>query len=681
MEMERSNDITRRMTSMSRGGVEPARTGPAGVRGRAARVVGTLLLVFYLLILFVSSAAGRENGMPHPADPAANGNRGVAWYVEEGQRAIQRENFERAISVLQEGMERYPAEHSLGLMLGDLYEERRLYGAALDVYRTVDREVGEERAVVRRLAETYGRKGLDRDAAREFERLREIAPDDPKVLSDVAWIYYKLSRLEEAEALLLDALDRLGEDKSLLLSLGTVRSELLDYEGAEEAYRGAVDRAKEVDFPAFVAVAKYNLSLVERTFHNYDRALELTDESIEWAERASGFVARGDLHARRRELDEAVVSYRRAEELNPDMPLARLALARLHAEVGQLDEAERFLHAVEQTEPWQWIYDYGTDIQRHRMQVAQLRSRISEARAREVRLRAATGPFDWLRQRLERARLRITAWYHDRVYRSMARGVSDEYFERGAARAGSWTAFRANEPYRSVALRYLEEAREAELPRNPAAQVDYRFEEARLRKDRGELLSLLEELDSPWYRELREQTLRELALLENVGGEAGVYDRLVAELYRMNPGQLRVAGLKIAASVQVTAPGGSAGAEEALDGAREDQEAAAASSGAADAGSVDVRRLERALNAAGVVARSPDDAERTLDLVVSVEGDYVTAVLHPVEEGRRGADALRSVTVEVPDADRSRARAALSANAVVGELFRTRLRGGQVTGQ
>ena len=57
------------------------------------------------------------------------------WYYGRAQEAIEAENYEIAVEIIEEGKQRFPQNAELRLLLADLYYDKELYNLALEEYQ------------------------------------------------------------------------------------------------------------------------------------------------------------------------------------------------------------------------------------------------------------------------------------------------------------------------------------------------------------------------------------------------------------------------------------------------------------------------------------------------------------------------------------------------------------------
>ncbi|MFW5728309.1 MAG: tetratricopeptide repeat protein [bacterium] len=559
---------------------------------RAAAVCIVSILLFGLLLLPGTYAQESE-----PDDRAA-------WdgedYLSAVEAAIRAERYDRAVDLLDEGKERFPDYVPLYLRAGDLYRDEELYEMALQEYRRAEDLEPESYQALHGQSVALGRLNREREAIVVLEELLELYPDSIEVISDLGWMYFKTHQLAKGEELLSGALDRLGMNRSLAMTLATVYADMYDYEKAKRHYEMAIQDALQDGRSYFASVAQYNLSLVEKTFYNFEDALESTEESLRLARRPPGLLARGELQERRMRFSDALADYNAAYSLDEETPLAKVSLASLHQNFGRLEQALAYAKDVYEADSSSWMFNFGTDVNRHGMDIHGLMADIHEGLHHEARFENVSGIGEWLDRLVRRVGYRIQAWFHRRNERMFARRVAEAYKEEGSSLNANWTFYRAYEDYPGKASTYLDRAREFETALIPDSRGFYELRAGALRGDLSALMSARDDFDPTWERLELAEAARERARIHKREGSNAAYAQAIRELYTLNPGGLRQYGLFLPVKLELSMP--------ALDATSH-------------------RRLTAALGRAGLVPSSSSE-EAAFRLVVTGYSDGVIAGLY-----------------------------------------------------
>ncbi|MCL2834174.1 MAG: hypothetical protein FWD78_13470, partial [Treponema sp.] len=321
---------------------EPRQNG----RQPEAGMFKLLLIIFMVFIISPGRAQDRQ-----PQD-----------LLLEADRAREAENWDRAAELYTLGTKLFPDVLDFPLSLGDIFYNRKLYHLAWNEYRLCEKISPNDTDILFQLARTAGYLNMNEESARYLEKVVAVIPDNREAIGSLGWIYFKIHRLSDGERLLLSAIDRIGPDPDFSMTLGTIYTDLFDYQKAKKWYLDAVSSAEGTaiaEGPAaaegsagsagngaagdrvFAAVAHYNLSILESRFYEYDNAYDQANLSLNAFNRASGRLARGELYLRRMELPRTLAEYQAAYGMDTS-PLSKLNLAEVLMIGGRLDEARLY---------------------------------------------------------------------------------------------------------------------------------------------------------------------------------------------------------------------------------------------------------------------------------------------------------------------------------------------------
>jgi len=471
----------------------------------------------------------------HADDPGS-----VSDYLDLAAREQDGENYETALKLLNDGIAHYPDDWELKAAAGDLYSDRELYNLALGQYNLALEISPSNPEVLYQKSVVQGFLNLDEDSIHTLEELLSLVPDHYDAFADLGWMYFKTFRLAEAETILLDAINIYEDSPILYMTLGTVYSGMYEYEDAERFYMKSIEMALEKGWDYFASVSYYNLSLLEHGFYNYEKALEYTNRSIEYGDRAPGYISRAEIYLGQLDFETAFLNYQQAYAID-STPLALMGQADLYATFGLLDEALSHINEVLKHDDESWMYYFGVDPARHRMETDRILMEIYQAMAERERFYPSAG----LRSagRLFK-RLKYTAlgWYHERRYRQASYDVGQSNELQGNALDAAWAYFIANEDYTSQAVRYLKQAELIETAAAPAAGASYLLEEGLLRSDRSLLIEAAQTLDPVWEKLQISEAITHLLITEREPGAPAAV-RLAEQLYELNPGLFITEGI------------------------------------------------------------------------------------------------------------------------------------------
>ncbi len=385
--------------------------------------------------------------------PLARPRRETPWrdFTSRAQDAITQNAFESAVKILTEAKTQYPASPKPSLALGDLYYDKELYPLALAEYREAEKKGATDFATLTQISRCYGKLNQEKSSIDYLTRILQQYPDSADTIDDLGWMYFKTHQLDKGEQVLLKGIKKLGLQRGMAMTLGTVYSGMNRYDQSREYYLKSVDEALRVGDREFAAIAYYNLSLLEHNFFHYNSALRFTDESIAMEDRPSGHLARGELFQSRMDFAAAEQEYQSAYAKDTT-PLSKVNLAILYQKFGRLDLARRYGEQVLGSKDMAWLMYYGTDITRHLKDVHELLAAVEKGLAVREAHRPTTGIVDRITALAASLRHRLLAWYHAQRFHALSLQAGTQYLDQGAYEDAWWQYYRGNESYPEVAL-------------------------------------------------------------------------------------------------------------------------------------------------------------------------------------------------------------------------------------
>jgi tetratricopeptide (TPR) repeat protein len=482
--------------------------------------------------------------------------------TSRAQDAITRNAYESAVKILTEAKARFPTSPRASLALGDLYYDKELYTLALGEYREAEKKGATDFATLTQISRCFGKLNQEKSSIEYLTRILKQYPDSTDTMDDLGWMYFKTHQLDRGEKILLKGIAKVGLQRGLTMTLGTIYSGMNRYDKSREYYRKSVDDALRVGDRNFAAIAYYNLSLLEHSFFHFNSALRYTDESIAMEDRPSGHLARGELFQSRMDFGSAQQEYQDAYAKDTT-PLSKVNLAILFQKFGRLDFSRRYAEEVLGSKDYAWLVYYGTDLTRHLKDLHELLGVVYAGLAVREVSRPTTGIFDRLSALAASVRNRILSWYHGQRFRAYSLQVGTQYLDQGSYEDAWWEYYKGNESYPEVALKYLGLARELEIARSPHAAAYYTLEEGKLRHSAALLEQSLAGFDPFWEKEPASEGLAALVPLLKGGAVQGRRRDVIAQLYQINPGALPQAGIGLALAVSFEGSGWK-GREKAL---------------------------------------------------------------------------------------------------------------------
>jgi hypothetical protein len=522
---------------------------PAPLQSKA---VGGALALFALLLSFAGDMAQAQNvdGFEESSSDS------LYQSAVEAQAA---EHWERAISLYEEGARLYTGDSRFPRALGNLYYGRALYGLAWEQYRKAEPLLPTNTELLYRLSRTAGYLNNDTVSAAYLERLLALEPDNREAIGSLGWMYYKLHRLEEGELLLKNALSRFGPDPDFYMTLGTLYSEMFRYEDARRGYLDSITGAEAVRDRLFLAVAHYNLSILETRFYQFNLAFDETNASLAEQNRASGRLARGELFLRRLEFKRVFEEYQVAYELDTS-PLSKVNLSQSYQMAGRLNEARLYAEDCLRGGDLSWMINYGIDPVRYKRDLHEILYKTYKGLLKAESFNKGAGIQEYIDHLSRMLSYRFKTEVHTLLFRKYS--LLSAYAYDGAAVPAAPDADTSDktpnpdallqyadafEAYPARALTYLRKARSLEEPIIPASGPSYNFEEGRLTRSRRLLTEALAGFDPTWERDMIADVYTELAVLSSGDARRDAAERLFA----LNRGALRQAGISLPIALDI----------------------------------------------------------------------------------------------------------------------------------
>ncbi len=473
-----------------------------------------------LRLLFLMIAIGLGAQQPRAED-----------LLQRGSEARSAENYETAIRSWQQGEELYPNDVRFPAALADLFYEKKLYKPAARAYERARQLRPLEYEYALRLSETYGLLNRDRDAVDVLRDILPHYPDDWDVLQSLAWLLFKTESLSEGVELLEAAIRRLGTNASAEMTLGTLYASLYEYERSKAHYLKSIEIGKTTRTRQFLSIAWYNLSILENTFLKYDAALQAIQYSLEYANRASGLLALGEMYQKRGDYELARLTFEEAASKD-ETPLALMNLVKLYLRTGDPDSASHYLKLVERHPDPSWIYNFGLREEDWNRDVHEAWADIYESRAALNHYQPRFWPWEWVSWLWEQTQLVFQSWFHRERWRGLNRKSAEISGAQGNLPSQLWKQYRTFHGYQWPGIKYLKLNRLHDEPKIPGISAFYDMREALDTQDVSRVAENLSRLDSRWEAELAQEAMAFLV-------KSGRLEYLVP-LWTKNPGLLLV---------------------------------------------------------------------------------------------------------------------------------------------
>ncbi|MDR0497605.1 MAG: tetratricopeptide repeat protein [Treponema sp.] len=474
---------------------------------------------------------------------------------ENAMNAQRAENWERAIELFSTGKKAHPWDSRFPWALGNLYHSRSLYHLAWDEYRIAEKIISWwDPNLLYQLANTAGYLNRNEVSANYLEKILALNPDNREAVGSLAWMYFKLHRLDEGEKLLLEAIDRLGNDMDFAMTLGTIYSDMFKYREAKDSYLEAIRGAENTGNRLFASLSHYNLSILENRFYKFSLAYDRANASLEALTRSSGRLARGELYLARLELSRALAEFQGAYGMDSS-PLSKLNMAQLFQVGGRLTEAMLYARDCLKTGDDSWMLNYGIDPVRYKRDIHEI---LKDSYKGLMNVEDFACPLSFaerLQSIFRKISYRFYQSVHTQLYRKYSLLSADAYSVGSDRIFGPWEIhleslsnyYNTFEAYPSRAFAYLVQARTFEEPLIPESIPTYNYEEGQLFKKRKLLEETVGEFDPIWEKDMIAKTYVELTLKGKKAEKQDAAERLFA----LNRGALHQNGIRLPVELRV----------------------------------------------------------------------------------------------------------------------------------
>ncbi|MCL1993902.1 MAG: hypothetical protein FWG66_13240 [Spirochaetes bacterium] len=524
---------------------------------------GLALLLFFTFALFTNSQTAAQ-GVPGVQGLQSVDYLGISAdeLFMEALAAERSEFWERAIDLYRQGIARYPDDPRFPWYLGNLFYGRSLFSLAWEQYRLAESIVPDSPVILTRLGRTASALNWNHVAVDYYERALAINPSSREVINSLGWMYFKVHRLNDGHRLLHSALDQFGASADFSMTLGTIYSAMHNYEQAQYWYMQAISLGQRLGDRSFVSVAWYNLSILETTFHNFGLAFDAASASVRYRDRATGRIALGEMYSRKLDLRQAQREHTAAFEWDGS-PLAKLNLAQTYLASGLLEEARVYAHACLGNSDHSWMRNFGIDPNRYLRDVHRVLYRTYQALANAERMTPWSRPSERISSHFRQVSHNFRYRVHRELFHKYALAAADAYgaalMENGDPSISSFMQyFHAFRSHPRRAINYLRSARDLEVAIIPASAATFQLEEGVLTNNLRLIESARAGFDPLWERREIAQSLAEIAKRTRRERSQAAAE----ELFALNRGALRMAGIALPVDVNISFPVGRSGRNE-----------------------------------------------------------------------------------------------------------------------
>jgi transglutaminase-like putative cysteine protease/tetratricopeptide (TPR) repeat protein len=510
---------------------------------------------FYLLLLpfFLLCGISPTQAQTSPQEPVST----ATELLTRAQNAILVENWETAISILSEGITRYPTTPDFRKALGTLYLDQGLYDSA---YKELTKALALGYAnpvIYSNLSDAAGYLNRDEESLVFLKKFLDSSPSDLFAWSNYGWLCYKTHRIKEGIEALHHVAETYGPDGNLYVGLANLYTAAFDYPNAKKYYTLAINIAIERHQPYLSSIYYYNRSILEEVFYNFSDAYDDTIQSIQKSPRSSGYLMQGELELRKLDFKKAFTQYLKAYSLD-STPLAAIGLADTLLQSGHPTEALRYIEAIRSKNDLSWIANYGTTPNQYLADLEKIQRDyyiMKNNQEKRTVVHNLSTLINTLQNRISNV---LSFWYHDTLFRIQNTRVARHYALannampplKGQKLFINSYYFLAFDKWRYTAISYLERADQIETEYIPAAKPSYLYEKGKLTHSVGLISEAIGTLDPLWEKEMLAKALAErIKLTGSYNSSQKMKDCL--HMFELNPSAFTYHDIDLPVSIDI----------------------------------------------------------------------------------------------------------------------------------
>ena len=427
--------------------------------------------------------------------------------VVEAEKAVEAENWELALSLLQDGIKKYPQNDSLFLKLGEIYYNKELYKPAYKILKKGLEINPENSSILFYISGCASSLNKYEEALMYIKNYLRLIPYDRFAASNYGWLCFKCHRPAEGINFLLNNIERYGKDLSVYNSLGTLYNEIFDYKKSKEFYVKAINEAKKLDRKYSGAIYYYNKAILESQFYQFENAIEDAKAALDMKERSSSYMMIGELEERRNNFTQALSAYFSAAA-DDDTPLSALSIINLFLETGHIEKAEQYILNELQNISEVWISNYGLSVDEFKSNLYDIKRKLYILKYNFEKTRLTLNFFDWIKNLNNKINYKLKYKYYDAVFRLYSLKVAKEYKQNGkgdsADPANTLYAntyyYRAFKGKGKKALKYLNNSESIETMFIPQSAGSYLADKGVIESDLKMLNEGILKMDPEWEK-------------------------------------------------------------------------------------------------------------------------------------------------------------------------------------
>jgi len=194
----------------------------------------------------ILSAAGKVDEAVEILSVEASQTKDEELYLAMGQVYSEHKLYARAEEFVLQARTAVPESERLQFQLGAVQERQGKLDLAETTFKDILAKNPDHAAVLNYLGYMLADNGERlTEAQRYVERALEIEPHNGAYLDSMGWVYFKLGKLDLAEASLVRALELVDSDATILEHLGDLYLKLGDNRKARDYYKKSIDYAED----------------------------------------------------------------------------------------------------------------------------------------------------------------------------------------------------------------------------------------------------------------------------------------------------------------------------------------------------------------------------------------------------------------------------------------------------
>ncbi|HOV15466.1 MAG TPA: hypothetical protein PK771_14355, partial [Spirochaetota bacterium] len=179
---------------------------------------------------------------------------------------------------------------------------------------------------------------------------------------NLGWMYFKVHNTKKGIEIVNEGLKKYPESSDLLMTLGTLYSDIWDYENSKKYYLDSINYSYN-DFKSnsFRAICYYNIAILEHSFLFYENAFNSSNASVSLKDRSSAHMELNYLYQSRLELKKAYEECIKASGLEPKTLFPEMSIANINIYAGNVDKGINLILDLLRTKDFSWMLYFGTN--------------------------------------------------------------------------------------------------------------------------------------------------------------------------------------------------------------------------------------------------------------------------------------------------------------------------------